>query len=71
MGRHQREFVSAMVAGVRLIEMASAGGGTRYAVTTLRNGDRHEFDTLGAAQAAFEAEIEASRADPVVGPYVR
>lgn len=71
MARHQREFVSAMVAGVRLIEMASAGGGSRYAVTTLRNDERREFDSLEAAHVAFAAEIEASRADPVVGPYVR
>lgn len=71
MARHQREFVSAMVAGVRLIEMTSADDKIRYAVTTLRNDERREFDTLAAAQTAFEAEIEASRADPVVGPYVR
>lgn len=71
MARHRHEFVSAMFAGVRLIEMEPAGGGNRYAVTTLRNDDRLEFDTLAAAQTAFEAEIKASRADPVVGPYVR
>jgi hypothetical protein len=71
MARQQPEFVSAMVAGVRLIEVASAGGGRRYAITTLRNDDRREFDDRAAAQAVFEAEIEASRADPVVGPYVR
>lgn len=71
MGRHQREFVSVMVAGVRLIEMESARDGSRYAMTTLRNDGRREFDTLAAAQVAFAAEVEASRADPVVGPYVR
>lgn len=62
-----------MQAGVRLIEVVHDNGRatfSRYAITTLRNEGRSEFDTLRKARLAFVAEVAASRADVRVGPHV-
>jgi len=60
-----------MNAGVRLIQNSpKLGTAPSFAVTTLRNAGRQTFTDLGEAKRAFKAEVEVSRSDPRVGPYV-
>ena len=71
MPRPQPERVVTMTAGVRLIAVGRPGSLISYAISSLRNHERPRFDALGDARRAFDAEVEISRKDPVVGPYVR
>ncbi len=66
-------IILAMTAGVRLSQQSQARGKAcpTFAVTSLRNESRRLFASLADAKCAFQEEVEASRADPRVGPYVR
>lgn len=64
-------LILSMSAGVRLIQKSpKRGTAPSFAVTTLRNASRPTFTDLCEARRAFKAEVEVSRCDPRVGPYV-
>lgn len=65
----RRRLPLSMQAGVRLTHTGKAPD--TYFVTTLRDDRRLEFSTLEEAKKAFALEVEASKNDPRVGPYVR
>lgn len=58
---------------MRLIEVVhdkGRGSFSRYVITTLRNDDRLELDSLRKARVAFAEEVAVSCADPRVGPHM-
>ena len=65
----KHHIILSATAGVRLIQTGTAP--CQFEVDTLRNGHRIQFPDLAGARLAFDAEVEASRADPSVGRYVK
>lgn len=57
--------------GVRLVRLRrdpvqGRANGFHYRLTSLRQGAARSFDNRGAALLAFDAEVTASRQDPIV-----
>lgn len=64
-------IIMAKSAGVRLYQVVpKAGLIQRYMMTTLREDGHKLYATLAEAKKAFRREVQASRSDPRVGPYV-